>query len=72
MSSQVPIEAAYAYDAVKIYAEAAHEVIEAGGDHRDGRVVTRAIIEKRQYFFDIQVGDKWPILGLFYVHFAPF
>ncbi len=53
---QVPIEAAYAYDAVKLYAESAHAVVEAGGDYRNGSQITAAIVAKKEYYSDIQVG----------------
>ena len=51
---QVPIDAAFLYDAVKMYAEAAHVVIEAGGDLRDGQEIVRTIINRGEYHSDFQ------------------
>ena len=47
------MEAVYTYDAVKVYALAAHQVISNGGDIRNGSEVVKAIIKMRSYPSDI-------------------
>jgi hypothetical protein len=51
---KVPIEAIYTYDAVKLYAQAAHEVLSKGGDVRNGTDVVQTIIRMGKYMSDIQ------------------
>ena len=53
-NSQVPIEAIYTYDAVKLYAQAAHEVLSKGGDVRNGTDIVQTIIRMGKYMSDIQ------------------
>lgn len=50
----MPIEAAYMYDAVKIYAEAVHRVLASGHDHRNGTRVIEEVIAAKSYYSDIQ------------------
>jgi hypothetical protein len=51
---QVPIEAIYTYDAVKLYAQAAHQVLVKGGDVRNGSDIVQTIISMGKYMSDIQ------------------
>ena len=50
----MPIEAAYMYDAVKIYAEAVHRVLASGHDHRNGTRVIEEVIAAKSYYSEIQ------------------
>ena len=50
----MPIEAAYMYDAVKIYAEAVHRVLASGHDHRNGTRVIEEVIAAKGYYSEIQ------------------
>ncbi|KAH9502488.1 Guanylate cyclase 32E [Bulinus truncatus] len=43
VSRNIPPEAAYLYDAVLLYAKVVHDVIETGGDPRDGRAIIQRI-----------------------------
>ena len=54
----MPIEAAYMYDAVKIYAEAVHRVLASGHDHRNGTRVIEEVIAAKSYYSDIQGTDS--------------
>lgn len=47
------MEAVYTYDAVKVYALAAHKIISSGGDIRNGTEVVETIIKMRTYPSDI-------------------
>ena len=44
----------YTYDAVKLYAMAAHKVLEHNGDIRNGTKIVETIIEMGKYYSDIQ------------------
>ena len=69
----MPIEAAYIYDAVKLYAQAADEVIKNGDDIRDGKKIIDTIIQRETYYSDIQgkvVSKAYEILVGILVHFC--
>ena len=51
---QVPMEAVYIYDAVKLYALAVHEIMQSGQDPRNGTEVIQTIIKLGKYPSDIQ------------------
>ena len=53
-SLQVPLEAAFIYDAVKVYAKSVDQILRSGGDIRNGTEVVRRIIEAGTYHSDIQ------------------
>jgi len=59
--TQLPVEAAYLYDAVWIYATAAHQVVEQGFDPADGRRILEHIrgttyqSETETVFADVQI-----------------
>ena len=48
------MEAVYIYDAVKLYALAAHEILEHDGDPRNGTKVVETITQLGRYPSDIQ------------------
>ena len=48
------MEAVYIYDAVKLYALAAHEILEHDGDPRNGTKIVETITQLGRYPSDIQ------------------
>ncbi|XP_058819180.1 guanylate cyclase 32E [Topomyia yanbarensis] len=67
---QVPIYAAHLYDAVLIYARAATEVIQSGGDIRDGRQIMRHIFSRSYHSiqgFDVYIDGNGDAEGNFSV-----
>ncbi|XP_065090662.1 guanylate cyclase 32E [Ochlerotatus camptorhynchus] len=67
---QVPIYAAHLYDAVLIYARAATEVIQAGGNLHDGRQIMRHILNRPYHSiqgFDVHIDENGDAEGNFSV-----
>ncbi|XP_021700772.1 guanylate cyclase 32E isoform X2 [Aedes aegypti] len=67
---QVPIYAAHLYDAVIIYARAATEVVQAGGNLHDGRQIMRHILNRSYHSiqgFDVYIDENGDAEGNFTV-----
>ncbi|XP_053691756.1 guanylate cyclase 32E [Sabethes cyaneus] len=67
---QVPIHAAHLYDAVLIYARAATEVLQRGGDLRDGKQIMRHIFNRSYHSiqgFDVYIDENGDAEGNFSV-----
>nr|XP_029715763.1 guanylate cyclase 32E-like [Aedes albopictus] len=67
---QVPIYAAHLYDAVIIYARAATEVVQAGGNLHDGRLIMRHILNRSYHSiqgFDVYIDENGDAEGNFTV-----
>ncbi|XP_055642791.1 guanylate cyclase 32E [Toxorhynchites rutilus septentrionalis] len=67
---QVPIYAAHLYDALFIYARAATEVIQEGGDFHDGRQIMRHIFNRSYHSiqgFDVYIDENGDAEGNFSV-----